>query len=91
MEGFEGFNVREWLGTIDAPKTKPSMIRKRDWDAGLAYERLKTVRKVEDMLSEGINKQSIEIPEAIADRYEKVWAELKAIERMEVETIRWGR
>lgn len=88
----EGINVRDCLGTaepITAPM--PPMIKDRDWNADLAYERLKVVRKVQDALSAGINRNSIEIPPAVAHEYELLWNRLKTIEKMEAETIKWGR
>lgn len=92
MEGFEGFNVRELLGTKEpVPPPLPPMIKDRDWDADLAYERLKVVRSVQDVLSAGINRNSIEIPPAIAHEYELLWSRLRAIEKMEAETVKWGR
>lgn len=86
-----GINVRECLGTADPIPMKPQMIRKRDWDADLAYERLKTVRRAQDVLKEGINRSSIEIPQAVRDEYEKIWIALRSVERMEAETVKWGR
>ena len=87
----EGINVRDCLGTKEPEMKKPLMIRMRDWDADLAYKRLKVVRAVQDTLSEGINKNSIEIPPAVAHEYEVIWAKLKALENMEAETVKWGR
>lgn len=87
----ESINIREWLGTVDAPRNTTPMIKKRDWDADLAYERLKVVRDIKDALSEGINRNSIEIPSATAREYELIWSKLRTIEDMEAETVKWGR
>ena len=70
---------------------QPPMIKDRAWSADLAYERLKAVRKVEVILSEGINTNSIEIPPAVAEKYEGIWRELKAVEQMEITTVKYGR
>lgn len=86
-----GINVKECLGTVDPIPMKPQMIKTRDWNADLAYERLKTVRKAQDVLSEGINRCSIEIPDAVRDEYEKIWIAMKNVERMEAATVKWGR
>jgi hypothetical protein len=67
------------------------MIKERDWSADLAYERLKTVRSAMDVLSAGINKNSIEIPPSVAEQYEKLWEKLKMLEYMESETVKWGK
>ena len=88
----EGFDVREWLGTEEPkPAPPPPMIKDRDWSADLAYERLKIVRSVQNLLSQGINRNSIEIPAAIAQEYELIWSRLRTIENMEAETVKWGR
>ena len=88
----EGINVREWLGTQEAkPAPPPPMIKDRDWSADLAYERLKIVRNVQNLLFQGINRNSIEIPPAIAQEYELVWNKLRTIEKMEGDTVKWGR
>lgn len=87
----ESINVRDCLGTVETKPKKPLMIKKREWSADLAFERLKTVRKVQETLREGINKNSIEIPPMVADEYEQVWEKLKMLEYMEAETVRWGR
>lgn len=87
----ENINVRDCLGTKEPRKPWPTMIRMRDWDADLAYERLKVVRRAQDVLREGINNCSIEIPPAIAHEYEVIWSKLKTIETMEAETVKWGR
>ena len=87
----EGINVRDCLGTVEPKRKTPKMIRIRDWDANLAYERLKVVRAVQNTLSEGINKNSIEIPPAVAHEYEVIWEKLKTLEYMEAETVKLGR
>lgn len=87
----ESIDVRTRLGTQDAPRRLPRMIKTRDWDADLAYERLKVVRDVKDALQEGINKNSVEIPEAVANVYEEIYNKLITVESMEVETVRFGR
>lgn len=87
----ESIDVRTWLGTQEAPRRLPRMIKTRDWDADLAYERLKVVRDVKDALQEGINKNSVEIPEAVANVYEEIYNKLITVESMEVETVRFGR
>lgn len=84
-------DVEEHLGIKEMPKPRVPMIRTRDWDAGLAFKRLSIVRDIQDTLSTGINSNSIEIPPAIAEKYENVYSELKTIERMEAETVKWGR
>lgn len=84
-------DVEECLGTKEIPKPRVPMIKTRDWDAELAFRRLKIVRSIQDALSSGINKNSVEIPPAIAEKYENVYAELKTIEKMEAETVKWGR
>lgn len=87
----ESIDVRTWLGTQEAPRRLPRMIKTRDWDADLAYERLKVVRDVKDALQEGINRNSVEIPEAVANVYEEIYNKLITVESMEVETVRFGR
>ena len=68
----------------------PPMIKDADWNADLAYERLKVVRDVKDQLSEGINNHTLQIPGAVAAVYEEIWERLKAVEKMEVLTIQYG-
>lgn len=87
----ESIDVRTWLGTQEAQRRLPRMIKTRDWDADLAYERLKVVRDVKDALQEGINRNSVEIPEAVANVYEEIYNKLITVESMEVETVRFGR
>lgn len=87
----ESIDVRTWLGTQEAPRRLPRMIKTRDWSADLAYERLKVVRDVKDALQEGINRNSMEIPEAVANVYEEIYNKLITVESMEVETVRFGR
>ena len=84
-------DVKENLGVAEAERVLPSMIVTKPWDARLAFERLNVVRDVEDKLKNGINEHSIEIPDAIANEYEKVYAQLRTIEQMEIATIKWGR
>ena len=69
----------------------PPMIKAADWNADLAYERLKVVRDIKDQLSEGINSHTLQIPDAVAAVYEEIWDKLKAVEKMEVLTIQYGR
>ena len=87
----ESIDVRTCLGTQEAPRRLPRMIKTREWDADLVYERLKVVRDVKDALREGINRNSIEIPDAVADAYEDIYNKLVTVESMEVETVRFGR
>ena len=84
------FDVTKYLDEA-TNKPIPKMIQTRMWDADLAYARVKVVRDVKDILSEGINKYSLEIPDAVAAKYEQIYNDLKTVEQMEISTIKWGR
>ena len=83
------FDITKYLD--EATKPIPKMIRTRPWSADLAYERVKVIRDVKDKLREGINNYSIEMPEAVKEKYEQIYNDLRAVEQMEISTVKYGR